>query len=422
MATRRPVLSNAPSRVSGERRLRKLKKPGDLAGYELDFGEEVLSAARACNLLGAQPGEECSSLREFFARLVGKVPIVALFGPTGRLHETPLGPERVTPLVHLYCRQVVISGAPLVVEETGQDESLVGAFLGFPLAISGFNFGAVCVVDREPRTWPEEMKKALEDLARIIVTDIESSLLQARLQRVHEALIAQNESLEQVLERQNEFIGMAAHDMRTPLTVALAYSRLLEQGVGGERDQRKMIQAISQSCCFMLKLIDGMLDFEALKSGKLKMNPERTGGQSFLEGVVENHRLLAHAKGLELELRCQADCPELWLDRHKFEQALNNVLGNAIKYSHETGPIVIELRHDENRVTISVADQGPGIAAEQLENILQPFQRGEPHGRSGVGLGLAIVERIVREHGGQVAIDSHSGQGTEVLLSLPSAR
>lgn len=418
MASRRPVLTNDQPRTSGDRR-KKLKKSSGSAGYQLDFGEEVLSAARACNLLGAQPGEECSSLRQFFGRWVGQVPIVALFGPTGRLHETPLGPQRVTPLVHLYCRQVVISGGTLSVEDTGPTENEVGAFLGFPLAINGLTFGALCVVDQRARTWPEEMKMALGDLARIIVTDIESTLLRARLQRAHDTLIQQNQTLEQVVERQNEFIGMAAHDMRTPLTVALAYSRLLERGAGQERDQRKMIQAISRSCYFMLELIDGMLDFEALKSGKLKMNLELTAGQPFVDGVVENHRLLAQDKGLELEFRCQPDSPELWLDRHKFEQALNNVLGNAIKYSQEAGRIVIELRHAAGGVTISVTDQGPGIAADRLANILQPFQRGEPHGRSGAGLGLAIVERIVREHGGQVRIDSQPGQGTEVVLTLP---
>lgn len=415
MSSRRPVLS----RSSAERPRRKLRKAADPAGYQMDLGEELLSAARACNLLGAQPGDECRSLRELFGRWVGKVPILALFGPTGRLHENPLGPERVTPMVHLYCRQVVISGRTLAVEDTGQLESDVGAFLGFPLAINGLTFGALCVVNHEACPWPQEMEMALGDLARIIVTDIESTLLRARLQRTHDALILQNLTLEQVVERQNEFIGMAAHDMRTPLTVALAYSRLLEREGGQDSDQRSMIGAISRSCYFMLELIDGMLDFEALKSGKLKMNLEDTEPQPFVKRVVDNHRLLARDKGLELELRCQPGGPQLRLDRHKFEQALNNVLGNAIKYSQEAGPILIELRHESGRLTISVIDKGPGIAAERLETIFQPFQRGEPHGNSGAGLGLAIVERIVREHGGQVHLASHPGQGTEVVLTLP---
>ena len=399
--------------------------------------EQVLQTARACKLLDTPPEASFDRLTRLAGRLLGvKVSMVTVMDKNRQFFKSARGlPEpwmsrRETPLSHSFCQHVVARSQPLIVQDARQHETLqhnlavsdlgVVAYLGVPLALKGVAFGALCVIDQEARNWSQEDLEALQDLAQNVVTEIEFRILSAGLEAAHQKLSEQNVQLEQVIERQNEFLGMAAHDMRTPLTVAIGYSSVLgSKSSTLNPADLKMAQAIGRSCQFMVRLIDDMLDLEALKSGKLKLSLQATPMLDFLRPILETNRVLARAKKIDIELQADDVLPDLRIDRHKFEQVLNNLLGNAIKYSAESTLIQVSAHESKGRFEISVRDQGPGIAPDKIAQIFQPFQRGESHQQRGVGLGLAIVDRIVREHGGTIEVTSQPGEWSCFLVSLP---
>lgn len=404
---------------------------------ELNLPEQVLQTARACKLLDTPPEASFDRLTRLAGRLLGvKVSMVTVMDKNRQFFKSARGlPEpwmsrRETPLSHSFCQHVVARSQPLIVQDARQHETLqhnlavsdlgVVAYLGVPLALKGVAFGALCVIDQEARNWSQEDLEALQDLAQNVVTEIEFRILSAGLEAAHQKLSEQNVQLEQVIERQNEFLGMAAHDMRTPLTVAIGYSSVLgSKSSTLNPADLKMAQAIGRSCQFMVRLIDDMLDLEALKSGKLKLSLQATPMLDFLRPILETNRVLARAKKIDIELQADDVLPDLRIDRHKFEQVLNNLLGNAIKYSAESTLIQVSAHESKGRFEISVRDQGPGIAPDKIAQIFQPFQRGESHQQRGVGLGLAIVDRIVREHGGTIEVTSQPGEWSCFLVSLP---
>lgn len=417
-----------------------LKEQPWMAGnisLELNLPEEVLQTARACKLLDTPPEDCFDRMTRLAGRLLGvEVALVTVMDKDRQFFKSAQGlPEpwqsrRETPLSHSFCQHVVARSQPLIVQDARLHETLqhnlaipdlgVVAYLGVPLALKGVAFGALCVVDQEARDWSTKDLETLQDLAQNVVTEIEFRILSARLEAAHETLSEQNGQLEQVIERQNEFLGMAAHDMRTPLTVAIGYSSVLAAKSSTLTPAHlKMAQAIGRSCQFMVRLIDDLLDLEALKSGKLSLSLQPTPTRDFLLQLLDTNRLLAAAKQIEIEVQADEFLPDLHIDRHKFEQVLNNLLGNAIKYSPTSTFIQVSAHEQQGRLEIRVQDQGPGIAPDKIDKIFQPFQRGESHQQKGVGLGLAIVDRIVREHGGTIRVTSQLEKGSCFVVSMP---
>lgn len=279
-------------------------------------------------------------------------------------------------------------------------------------------FGVLCVIDTQPRNWGERELGLAQNLALSVMSEVELRL-QGRSLRQARA------ELEAMVALQNEFMGMAAHDLRTPLTVALGYSKLLASDhLPLEPPHRKMASAIQRNCEFMLRLIDDLLDLEALKSGKLSLQLQDLKLKPLLAGIVELNRLVAEPKQIEVALNVEPGQNDLSVraDPQKLEQVLNNLLGNAIKYSPAGTRVNVRLRRSDCWAEIEVQDEGPGMSPECVCRAFHPFQRGESHGQKGTGLGLAIVHRIVEGHQGEVTLSSTLGTGTCFLVRLPALK
>ena len=140
-----------------------------------------------------------------------------------------------------------------------------------------------------------------------------------------------------------------------------------------------------------------------------------------VESNVRRHRVLAAKKGIEisLEREREAELPRLRLDASKIEQVLDNVIGNAVKFSPPGSPVEVHLGRENGHVVISVADHGPGIPADLLGKLFEPFTRGGVREAKGAGLGLAIVKRIVAGHGGDIRVESEIGRGSTFRVCLP---
>lgn len=161
-------------RITNSRiRRRRTSTPPSEGCYKLTFTERVLAAARTCQRTSAQFEEQ---LQATAIQLRAQSPLLALYGPSGRLYETAPEPSTRSPLTHLYCLQIITSGQTLAIDDTGETRSGIGAFLGVPVRIQGRNVGALCVVDARARRWELEELRCWRELATLVETRIESAL------------------------------------------------------------------------------------------------------------------------------------------------------------------------------------------------------------------------------------------------------
>ncbi len=255
--------------------------------------------------------------------------------------------------------------------------------------------------------------------------------------QLHEALRALRESQSQLLDRnttlealneqKNRLLGMAAHDLRNPLGVILAYSDFLETEASAvlDADQRDFVSTIKSTSEFMLNLINDLLDVSTIESGRLHLDPAPTDLNELVRHNVSRNRVLAHQKRIGLDFEDTEKLPPITIDRGKIEQVLNNLIGNAVKYSHPDTRVTVRIARDETLVTVSVADQGQGIPEEDLPKLFKAFGRTSVQATAGeqsTGLGLAIVRKIVEGHGGAMSVQSCVGKGSTFSFTLPMNR
>jgi signal transduction histidine kinase len=233
-----------------------------------------------------------------------------------------------------------------------------------------------------------------------------------------------NVMLTRLNELKNQFMGMAAHDLRNPLAIILAYSEFLHedsQNVLSDKNASLMLK-IRNSSEFMLNLLNDLLDVSKIESGNIGLRLELTDIQTLVQGAVELNQVLASKKKIELRYHRSKNLPRVNIDLPKIEQVINNILSNAVKYSRCETIVNIEIVHRDSQLIVSVRDQGQGIAPEDQQRIFQPFQTVALKGTAGeksTGLGLMIAQKIVTAHGGRIWVESAEGQGTTFCFSIP---
>ena len=237
-------------------------------------------------------------------------------------------------------------------------------------------------------------------------------------------LLDRNASLEALNEQKNRLLGMAAHDLRNPLGVILAYSDFLESetSVMLNEDQRNFVSTIKSTSEFMLHLINDLLDVSTIESGQLQLECAPTDLNELVRNNISRNRVLAQQKRIHLDFVVSEEMPPLTIDHRKIEQVLNNLIGNAVKYSHPDTRVTISLFRDESHVTGKVTDQGQGIPEEDLPKLFKAFGRANVKATAGeqsTGLGLAIARKIVEGHGGKMTVESQVGKGSSFCFHLP---
>jgi len=253
------------------------------------------------------------------------------------------------------------------------------------------------------------------------------TIFNATERRAYEqALLKKTRELDLLNARKNELLGMAAHDLRTPVGAIYSFSTLLASEVGPTLSpiHREMLDTIIDASAFMSELITDILDVASIESGSLRLARKPEAIAPFLRRVVAMNAMLARKKGIVIDVELGDGEAYGLVDARKIAQVLNNLLGNAIKFSQINTSITVGMAADPEWVTISVRDEGPGIPAEETGKIFTAFRTGSARGTAGeasTGLGLAIAHSIVAGHGGKIWVESSVGAGSTFSFTLPRA-
>ncbi|HPA18633.1 MAG TPA: ATP-binding protein [Verrucomicrobiae bacterium] len=231
--------------------------------------------------------------------------------------------------------------------------------------------------------------------------------------------------LKQLENLRKEFVANVSHELRTPLSVIRGYIETLLDEPPPEPDiARRFQQTIQKNVRQLEALIEDLLSISALESQQARLESGLVRLDDVAETVVEELGREARAKAMTVTLEMPTELPAARGDRRRLHQVLINLLANAIKYTQAGGHVILSARADGNEIECCVADDGPGIGAEDLERIFERFYRvGKARSRElgGTGLGLSIVKHIVQAHGGRVWAESVVGAGSRFYFTLPTA-
>lgn len=229
------------------------------------------------------------------------------------------------------------------------------------------------------------------------------------------------EELKRVSAARELFIATVSHELRTPMNAILGFNRLLMQQVQDKPDALKILQHTQQSADHLLTVINDVLDFSQLQAGSISIHPENFVLQDTIDSATG--LFLQRLKSTQLDFQCtvDADVPQ-WVrtDRHRLMQILVNLLGNAIKFTHQ-GFVHMRVTQKDGGVMFSIKDSGIGIALELQPHIFERFSQGEEvQARfGGNGLGLSISKRLVELMGGKIGFESQQGHGAHFWFYLP---
>jgi signal transduction histidine kinase len=218
-----------------------------------------------------------------------------------------------------------------------------------------------------------------------------------------------------------EFMSVAAHELKTPLTSLRGAAQILQRRMDRwiEEDPERLrhwIKNIDLASARLAHLVNDLLDISRIQAGRLAIDPEPANVSDLVASVAE--RIQANAPQHEIRTHVQAEVEGI-IDPSRIEQVVTNLLDNAVKYSPDGGPIDLELQApDPHTVRIVITDRGIGIAPEHREHIFEAFYQATP-GQTGLGLGLHISRQIVELHGGRISAEHPSEGGTRFVVQLP---
>lgn len=272
-------------------------------------------------------------------------------------------------------------------------------------------------------------ESAVRELNRELELRVASRTTQlAAANRVKDELLVSERQAREQAETANrvksEFLAVLSHEFRTPLQAVFGYTELLEREIHGALNemQRRYVQRIQQSQQHLLGVINTVLDFAALESGReieVNVRPVRIDELLRLTESLIGPQL--ESKEIDYEYICGETPLVAEADATKVQQIVLNLLSNAINYTDRGGRVVLECLSEDKQIAVNVRDTGPGIASDKLDLIFEPFIRIKARGGStnGAGLGLSISRRLARAMGGSLTAVSEVGKGSTFTLRLP---
>jgi two-component system, chemotaxis family, CheB/CheR fusion protein len=263
--------------------------------------------------------------------------------------------------------------------------------------------------------------------SRLILLGVEDISARRSSEAERELLLREAESAKASAEDANRtkdlFLATLSHELRTPLTSLLLQAQLLGRGNLDEAGLQRAGQTIERATKAQARLIEDLLDISRIVAGKLNMEMQEIGLAAVVQAAVETVGPLAAEKQLEIDVQLDTSLPPVWGDPLRLEQAIWNLIVNAVKFSPERGRVSVTVDSVDGRGRIRVSDTGVGMEPRFLPHIFNRFSqedRGNSRAHGGLGLGLAIVRYVVEAHAGVVRAESAGkGQGSTFTISLP---
>ena len=307
----------------------------------------------------------------------------------------------------------------------------------------GYRLGTLCVIDRVPREVTGDEMALLEDLAAIVMGEMElrrsaqeavrNERLRRRerqeavqnerlLKREQVELTSENEQLREVDALKDQFVSVVSHELRTPLTAIRGYLEIVlgEEPGALNQEQRRYLKIIDFSSEQLLRVVDDLLLIGKVGAGHLELEIGEVDLALMLEECIVAALPAANAKGIGLRLAVARVAP-IEGDRGRLAQAVGNIMANAIKFTKD-GHVDVRLDVETDRVVIEIIDTGVGVPASEIGHLFVPFFRASTATRQaipGTGLGLSIAKEIIAAHGGDISVESTVGSGMSVRVELP---
>jgi signal transduction histidine kinase len=251
----------------------------------------------------------------------------------------------------------------------------------------------------------------------------ELGALAANVNRMNDELQRLYKALETTSQHKSDFLANMSHELRTPLNAIIGFSQVLREGMVGEVSQKQVeyLDDILSSGNHLLALINDVLDLSKVEAGQVELQVAPFSLQDALERGISMVREQATTEGVQVTLLKNGGLDVVSGDERRIRQVIFNLLSNAVKFTPTGGQVDVSATRINGEMRVSVADSGPGIAAEDLDRIFEEFQQTEAGARQleGTGLGLALSKRFVEMHGGRIWCESEVGKGSTFEFTLP---
>ncbi len=285
--------------------------------------------------------------------------------------------------------------------------------------------GAIHLFSRGAALFAEDDLELLELLGTQTLAAAERETVLAERSAMAQRLAATNVELMRASAAKSDFLAAMSHELRTPLNAIIGFSELLLAPVADEPPAGTVVREyaghIHGAGLHLLDLINDILDLSRVEAGRLDLRHESIDVAKLLSATLATVRPLAEAKSLSIEV---ADRSPLVaeVDAARMRQIVYNLLSNAIKFTPSGGRVMVALTRDGGHLQLTVSDTGPGIAPADQERVFAAFEQLNPGAGEGTGLGLALTQRLVEAHGGQIELSSMPGTGSRFTAVLPLRR
>lgn len=299
------------------------------------------------------------------------------------------------------------------------------SFIGTPVTVSGKTIGALGLFSADAERHFTRRDRALaESIGLQTGVAIQNARLFAQAQERAAELSDALARLQELDQLKNEFIQNVSHELRTPLGIIRGYVELFTMGTLGELqpDQEQPIAIIARRVEMLSKMVEDLTTILEVEAQELQQ--DRVDIVSLVEASLVDFKINVQNANVTLASEIDPETPPVLGDSLKLRRVMDNLIGNALKFTPTQGTITVRLRGEADRVILEVADTGIGIPETQLERIFERFYQvdGSTKRRyGGTGLGLALVKEIVEAHDGQVSVKSVLGEGSTFRVTLPAA-
>jgi signal transduction histidine kinase len=359
----------------------------DLLHLESDASKQAGDAERIA-LMAVEPAGHASGQASFVAQALASHPWMAF----------PASPENLPAGITTVDR-TEWSGFP--------------SNLRLPIRVRGRTLGALSLVSARPERYGPAEVQLFETLVQRIAATVDAALLFYQAQ--------------EAVRWREELLAVVSHDIKTPLLVVRMNAEMLLNAARPKEEERRRhgrrhLETILQAAAQMRDLIGGVLDRAREQGMPMPLAAQPQAVDGLVQQALEVLRPLALEKYQNLKVEVCPGLPRVLVDKERILQVLQNLVGNAIKFSAAGSSVVLRARQVDGQVRLSVKDNGPGIAPQDVPHLFERFWRAAGVSERGTGLGLSIVKSIVEAHGGSLWVETQVGAGSTFFFTLPVAK